>query len=156
MCSYRKKTIIIPLWPSDARERQHRNSNKVFLLISFKDVATLISCSPSAFQRQGPSQQVPSAYEAVVAIIYMTFNQVTATRGLSKATTLVWLVPRCVLSSKRMAIVTWERVLPSRGDVTQLRWPLSCQPSGQMASCLPARRVGICQGQKDQAFFQID
>lgn len=128
----------------------------MFLLISFKDVATPISCSPSAFQRQGPSRQVPFAYEAVVAIISMTFKQVTATQGWSKATNLVWLVPRCVLSSKRTAIVTWERVLPSRGDVTQLRWPLSCRPSGQMASCPPARRVGLCQGQKDQAFFQID
>jgi len=54
-----------------------------------------------------------------------------------------------------MVTVTWERVLPSRGDVTQLCWPLPRQPSGDMAACPAARHVGLCQGQKDQA-FQID
>lgn len=106
-------------------------------------------------QRQGPSQQVPPAYKAVVGIISMTFHEVTATWGWIKAGTSVWPAPRCVLSSKWMVTVIWECVLPSRGDVTQLCWPLPCRPSGEMAACLAARRVGLCQGQKDQV-FQID
>lgn len=80
------------------------------------------------------------------------FNEVTAMRGWIKAGTSVWSVPRCVLISKRMAMVTWECVLPSRGDVTHLCWPLPCRPSGEMAASLAARHVGLCQGQKDQVF----
>lgn len=116
------------------------------------DIPKPTSCSPSTCQRQGPSQQVLNAYKAVVGIISTKFNEVTATRGWIKASTFVWPVPGCVLSSKRMVTVTWECVLPSRGDVTQLCWPLPCWPSGKMAACLAARRVGLCQGQKNQVF----